>query len=45
MNKRDKENLLETREKEITKKQKRIRSCNKTYVRNNFFVLINIYVI
>ena len=44
MNERDRGDLLRTERKEIIKKQKGVRSRNRTYVKNNFLVLTNTYV-
>ena len=44
MNERGKENLSGIRKKEIVKKQKRIRSCNRTHVRNDLFIFVDIYI-
>ena len=41
MNKESKRNFLEIKKEKITRKQKRIRLRNRTYIRNDFLVVTN----
>ena len=45
MNKRNRENLLETRRERIVEKQREIRSRDKTHIGDNFLVFTNIHAI
>ena len=41
MNKENRENFLEVKEEKIIEKQKKVRSRNRTYTRNNSFISVN----
>ena len=42
INKESKEDLLRTEKEKIIRKQRKVRSCNRTYIENNSFVITNI---
>ena len=42
MNKESKRDLLRVGKEKITRKQKKVRSRNRTYTENDFFVVTNI---